>query len=85
MREDIKDLGEITRLVLMVEVEPLSDMYYQVKLDKETFKKISDIAWNSMPDSPNKKEGEDRKTILVEPMKPVKIPNLLQAEDPPNQ
>lgn len=77
---DLEDLQEITRLVLMIEMEPLSDKYVQVKLDRDTFKKISDIAWATMPDSPNKKAGEDRKTILIEQMEPVLIPNLKSAD-----
>ncbi len=78
--EDIEDLSEITRLVLMIELEPLSDKYVQVKLDRETFKKISDIAWESMPYSPNRKGDEDRKTILIEQMEPVVIPNLKSSD-----
>ena len=75
-KEDIEALGEITRLVLMIETEPLSDMYVQVKLDKDTFNKISKAAWELMPYSKDRKGDEDMRTILVEPMDPVKIPNL---------
>ena len=78
-KKDFEDLGSITRLVLMIEVEPLSDMYVQVKLDISTFKKISDAAWESMPFSKNRKGEEDLRTIRVESMAPVKIPNLFQA------
>jgi hypothetical protein len=80
MPEAIRALGEITRLVLLVEVRPLSDEYVQVALDRETFKKISDIAWAAMPISKHAKPGEDRRTIIIEDMTPVVIPNLRESE-----
>lgn len=85
MIEEIRDLGEITRLVLMIELHPLSDKYMQVKLDRETFRKISAIAWEAMPYTKGTRPEEDRKTILVEPMDPVLIPNLKQADKDPVQ
>lgn len=68
--EEIQDLAEITHLIVMIELEPLSDRYVQILLDPETFKKVSDVVWKNMPDSP-----KGSKIVPVRGMEPVKIPD----------
>lgn len=72
--EDIEDLSEITRLVVLIELEPLSDRYMQVVLPHDAYKKMSDAVWETQPISVGR--DEVFKTILVRPMKPVIIPDL---------
>ncbi len=73
MMEEIEDLADVTHLVVMVEMEPLSDKYVQVLLTPDVFKKMSDLLWKSMP---NSSKNEGGKVILIRPMEPVKIPDL---------
>lgn len=76
--EDVDDLGEVTRLVVMIELEPLSDRYVQVQLTSEAFNKVSAAAWEDQPDSV---AHPGRKMIKVRPMEPVKIPDLQTTYD----
>jgi hypothetical protein len=71
--EDLKDLDEVTRLVVLIELEPLSDKYLQVILPREAFTRVSDAAWAVQPDSAM---GEGRKDIICRPMEPVIIKDL---------
>lgn len=76
--EDLIDLGEVTRLIVMIEVDPLSDKYVQVLLPRSAFKQISDIAFNCQPDS---KRTKGAKTIQISNMDPVLIPDVVQTID----
>lgn len=72
-KKEIENLAATTNLVVLIELQPLSDRYTQILLTQDVFKKVSDIVWHAMPDS---KETPDGKTITVHPMEPIKIPDM---------
>lgn len=68
----VEGLSEVTHVLVMVEIEPLSDKYVQILLDPMTFKKVSDVIWAAMLDS---KKTPEAKFIPVRRMKPIIIPD----------
>lgn len=51
LNEEIESLSTETRLLVMIEIEPLSDKYSQILLNPEDFKEVSRVVFEMQPDS----------------------------------
>lgn len=59
---DIQDLGEIVRVVVLMETHPLTDVYSQVILTQEEFKQVTGLMWKFFPTT----KDDEMKCVTVD-------------------